>query len=262
MDTRPRRSWLKRLQDLLRPRRASDIPDALWLQTLADYPFLKYRSLDDLQRLRTLTLAFLDRKEFQVVGGLELTDTMAVAIAAQACVPVLHLGLDAYDSFVGIVVQPDEVRVRREWMDEAGVVHEEDQDLAGEAVPGGPVMLSWVDVQQAGEALDTGYNVVIHEFIHVLDAANGNLDGTPRLPDRTTHQHWQLVMAAAWRRHIRAVEQDRPTLIDPYGAQAIEEFFAVAAECFFTQGRALKANESALYEAFATYFQQDTALYC
>ena len=38
---------------------------------------------------------------------------MALAIAAQAVLPVLHLGLRWYDDFVGIVVHPDEVVARR-----------------------------------------------------------------------------------------------------------------------------------------------------
>ena len=73
---------------------------------------------------------------------------MAVTIAAQACLPVLHFGpgdqpLRWYDDFVGIVVHPDEVLARREVVDDDGVVHEYEEPLAGEAMPEGPVMLSW-----------------------------------------------------------------------------------------------------------------------
>lgn len=255
-----KRRWLARLSTTAAP--APELPDALWLQTLSDYPFLKHRPLNDLQRLRTLSAEFLGCKEFNPVGGLTLTDAMALAVASQACVPILHLGLDAYDSFVGIVIQPAEVRVMREWTDEFGIVHSEEQDLAGEAVPGGPLMLSWPDVQQGGDAMDTGYNVVIHEFIHVLDAASGPLDGTPRLPDRATHQRWQTVIRAAFERHVDAFDHDRPTLIDPYGAHGIEEFFAVAAETFFVQGAALLHTEPALYAEMSAYFRQDPARYC
>ncbi len=49
-------------------------------------------------------------KEFTGAQGLEVDDDMAVAIAAQACLPVLRLGLARYDGFVGIVVHPDEVQ--------------------------------------------------------------------------------------------------------------------------------------------------------
>ena len=34
-------------------------------------------------------------------------------------------------------------------------------------------MLSWTDVRDAGDSADWAYNVVIHEFAHVLDMADG-----------------------------------------------------------------------------------------
>ena len=43
--------------------------------------------------------------EFLAVNH-SIPDAMALAIAVQACLPVLHLGLDWYDDFRGIVVHP------------------------------------------------------------------------------------------------------------------------------------------------------------
>jgi Mlc titration factor MtfA (ptsG expression regulator) len=56
--------------------------------------------------LRRLTSLFLDRKEFTAVPPVRLTNDVVVAVAAQACLPVLHLGLQRYDGFVGIVLHP------------------------------------------------------------------------------------------------------------------------------------------------------------
>ena len=85
------------------------IPDALWQATLARFPFLTRRSAADLVRLRELATLFLAQKEFTGAGGLQVTDEMAVAIAAQACVPVLEARPRGYAGFVGIVVHPDAV---------------------------------------------------------------------------------------------------------------------------------------------------------
>ena len=126
------------------------IPDALWQATLDRFPFLKRRSAADLKRLREFATLFLAQKEFTGAGGLQVTDEMAVAIAAQACVPVLRLGLECYCGFVGIVVHPDAVAAQREVTDESGVVHEYVEELSGEAMEGGPLMLSWSDVAEAG----------------------------------------------------------------------------------------------------------------
>jgi MtfA peptidase len=60
------------------------IPDALWQLTLLRYPFLAQRSKDDLVELRRLSSLFLASKEFHGVGGFEVTDEVAVAVAAQA----------------------------------------------------------------------------------------------------------------------------------------------------------------------------------
>ncbi len=107
------------------------IPDQLWALTLARFPFLALRAGDDVQQLREMATLFLSRKEFTAPGGSPVTDEMAVAVAAQACLPVLKLGLHWYDGFVGIVIHPDAVRVRREHVDEIGVVHEFNEELVG-----------------------------------------------------------------------------------------------------------------------------------
>src|SRR6478752_5302264 len=155
--------------DWLRRRRAkSVIPDGMWQDVLARYPFLAQRPEAELQKLRQLAAQFLDVKEFHGANGLVITDAMAIAIAAQAVLPVLNLGLHWYDDFVGIVVHPDEVVARRTLEDEHGVVHLYDEVLAGETMEGGPVMVNWRDVQASGSTAATGYNVVVHEFIHKI----------------------------------------------------------------------------------------------
>ena len=200
--------WRAHRESRVLARRA--IPDDLWQLTLARLPFLARRSREDVIELRRLASLLLDRKEFHGTDGLVVDDAMAVCIAAQAVLPVLRFGLGPYDGFVGIVVHPDEVVARREVTDEHGIVHAYDEVLAGEAMDGGPVMLSWRDVAEAGESADWGYNVVIHEFAHVLDMGDGMADGVPPLPTaaargrknaagcRTHGRPWPAV-SAAWR---------------------------------------------------------------
>lgn len=236
------------------------IPDALWAAVLAAYPFLGARSPDDLADLRRLASLFLARKQFHGAQGLAVTDEVAVAIAAQACLPVLKLGIGAYDGFVGIVVHPDEVVAAREVMDENGVVHQYDEVLTGEAMGGGPVMLAWTDVLAAGETAELAYNVVIHEFAHVLDMADGEADGVPLLPTAAAREAWVQCIDAEYERFVERVDGgDEDTVLDPYGAEGVEEFFAVAVEAFFVAPAAMRGEHPALYALFAGYFRQDPA---
>ncbi len=235
------------------------IPDALWALTLARYPFIARRSEADRQGLRELATLFLADKEFAGMQGLEVDDGMAVAIAAQACLPILRLGLAQYDAFKGIVVHPDIVVARREVMDEDGIVHHYDEELAGEAMEGGPVMLTWRDVADAGDSAEWGYNVVVHEFAHVLDMRDGAADGVPLLADRAARERWLAVLVPEWDEFSVRVAVGEDTLIDPYGAEAIDEFFAVASELFFVDAATMRSEHPALYELLAGYYRQDPA---
>jgi len=237
------------------------IPDLLWDLTLARLPFLARRSADDLAELRRLSSLFLHRKEFHGIGDLEVDDAMAVCIAAQACLPVLRFGLAPYDSFVGIVVHADEVMARRSVTDDDGVVHDYDELITGEAMAGGPVMLSWRDVAESGESAAWAYNVVIHEFAHVLDMGDGVADGVPPLPSAAEREAWIAVIAADYEHFCDAVDAGRHTVLDPYGASSADEFFAVAAEAFFAMPNELRAEHPGLYGLLARYFEQDPASY-
>lgn len=251
--------WLKRLRRIGERRALSrrHIADELWLRTAAQYPFIAGRAAADQADLRQLSSLFLDRKQFSGAHGLVVDDAMAVAIAAQACLPILRLGLQWYDGFVGIVVHDDQVQVRRDFVDDAGVVHEFDDVLSGEAMQGGPVMLSWRDVAAGGESSHWGYNVVIHEFAHVLDMADGEPDGMPPLSSTAERKHWRMVLDASFARFRRRVDAGRKTLLDPYGAESPEEFFAVSSEAFFVAPRNLAAEMPAWYALLAGFYRQD-----
>jgi Mlc titration factor MtfA (ptsG expression regulator) len=237
------------------------IPETLWQLTLARFPFLQQRSRSDLDRLRRLATLFLAEKEFTGAHGLQVTDEIAVAIAAQACLPILHLGLVYYDSFVGIVVHPAAAVARREVTDPLGVVHRYDETLAGEAMDGGPVMLSWPDVAQAGETAQWGYNVVIHEFAHVLDMSQGHARHAPVLKSQRARVAWAQALNREYQRFCNEVDAGHSTLLDPYGAESPIEFFAVAAEVFFVLPLDMQEVHPALYGLLRSFFRQDPAAF-
>lgn len=244
----------------LRRRRAPPaLPDALWQSTLAAYPFLANRPDADRQRLRELAAGFLRDKQFHGAGGLVITDAIALAVAAQAVLPVLHLGLAWYDDFVTVVVHPGEVVAGRKEMDASGVVHAYDEVLAGEAMQDGPVMVNWHDVAQAGALAETGYNVVIHEFVHKIDMRDGHSDGCPPMPSKAARRAWLEVLEreyAAFREKVIVAERfggEAPWL-DDYGATSIDEFFAVACEAYFVNRERFALEFPPLVALFDGFF--------
>ncbi|MES2786499.1 MAG: M90 family metallopeptidase [Pseudomonadota bacterium] len=245
---------------LARRRAKRIIPDDLWTRVLARYPFISGRPPQELEHLRALTSRFLDDKEFHGANGLVITDEIAVSIAAQAVLPVLHLGLGWYDDFVGIVVHPDEVLAHRTVTGDDGVVHSYGEIVTGEAMEGGPVMLSWHDVAAAGESASSGYNVVIHEFIHKIDMRDGAPDGCPPLASKASRRAWLGVMQAeydAFREKVIVAERfggDTPWL-DSYGAESIDEFFAVACEAYFVNRPRFEAEFPALLPLLDSFFK-------
>lgn len=262
--------WLRRLRGTPT---AALIPQDLWRQALADFPFLAALAPEEEARLRALAAGFLADKEFHGAQGLRITDAMALAVAAQACLPLLHLApvrqaLRWYDDFVGIVMHPDEVVARRELVDEHGVVHHYDEVLAGEALAGGPVMLSWRDVADAGASAAQGYNVVIHEFLHKIDQRDGAADGCPPLAAGFLGTRSAGEARRLWLEHLRtAYDGFREQVIraerfgqatpwlDPYGAESVDEFFAVAGEAYFVNRQRFAAEFPTLLPQFDAFFR-------
>jgi len=97
-----------------------DIPSPLWESVLADLDFLQRRGAASDPGLRELCGRLLATKVMTGAGGLELTGTVQVAIAAQACLPILKLGIDWYRGWSGIVVYPSEYVARRRVSRRAG----------------------------------------------------------------------------------------------------------------------------------------------
>lgn len=272
--------WIKRLFSKEPPR----IPDTMWAHCLDQLPFLGTLPEGDLARLKAMSEMLLARKSFSGAAGFELTDEIAVLIAAQASLPVLHLTLDLYDDMSGIIVYPGSFIIPQTEVDEAGVVHEWHEPAAGEAVHGGgAVVLSWED---AADTEAPGYNVVIHEFVHKIDMRDGGANGCPPFL-REFHadiqpKHWKKTFSAAYDDFLAEVDARDARLpadfddaipehavlydglfgdlpIDPYAARHPAEFFAVASEAFFVLPQPLRKEYPDVYRLLSLYYRQDPA---
>ncbi|MGB5064620.1 MAG: M90 family metallopeptidase [Candidatus Competibacter sp.] len=244
------RSWLRRCR-LERTR----IPATAWWPAVAALPLADRLSPTERERLRDLATLFLHEKALEPAGGLELTPEMGPRIAAQACLPILNLGLDYYRGWSSVILYPEGFLARHEYTDPNGLVHSGHRPLIGEAWERGPVILSWADV--AASPAEPGYNVVIHEMAHKLDMLTGEVNGLPPLHRDMTVREWSRVFNDAYQRLCREVDRDQPTVLNPYAADSPGEFFAVISEAFFTAPDMVIDTYPEVYRQLLAFYRQD-----
>lgn len=191
------------------------------------------------ERLLQLTTQFLHGKTITPVAGLGLDEQQRAMLAALCCLPLLEFGEQGLHGWSQLIVYPDAFRVERSHMDAAGVLHEGHDELIGEAWDAGPVILSWADVLADCADPRAGFCVAAHEIAHKLDVLDGALDGTPPLP-RAWQREWARDFQRAYDALVETVEAGHATAIDPYAAEAPEEFFAVTTEYHFSDPDTLR----------------------
>lgn len=231
------------------------LAESLWRGAVDGHPILDGLSLAETHRLRELATLFLHEKIFEPVRGLELDETMRLAIAVQCCLPVLNLGLDWLEGWRTVIVYPGEFIRKREQSDGSGVMHEWEEVLSGESWRLGPLILSWPDVEASNHG--DGYNVAIHEIAHKLDLLNGEADGFPPLHRGMSPKAWSATFQTAFEDLNRRLDDGEYTVIDPYAAEAPGEFFAVLSEYFFAQPSVLDAEYPEVYRQLSAFYRQD-----
>lgn len=223
-----------------------------------------YGMLDDVERTELLAMVqvFLEEKQWEGCGGLELTDEIRVTIAAQACLLQLGLIHDYYRNVESILVYPTTVvtpEPRPGVFESMRAPVQDPVPILGQAFTHGPVILVWDAVLHGARHPEQGHNVVYHKFAHKLDMLGGAADGTPLLADRDQFAKWVSVCSREFLRLRSLAEKGQKTFLDAYGATSEAEFFAVATEEFFDRPLALQKHAPDLYNLLGEYYQQDPA---
>jgi Mlc titration factor MtfA (ptsG expression regulator) len=205
-------------------------------------------------KLEEDTAVFLAEKRFEGCAGQPITDDIRVTIAGQASLLTLGWKHYHFDRLKTILVYPSLYRDKR---------RREVNDLpsvrSGEAMGNESIVLSWRDALIDARGSRDGGNVILHEFAHILDMENGEMDGTPSLPFIEDEAPWTRTIEREMEQLRRQVATRRPTLLDPYAAESPAEFFAVAVESFFELAPSFCAAYPALYQGLSDYFVQDPA---
>jgi Mlc titration factor MtfA (ptsG expression regulator) len=112
------------------------------------------------------------------------------------------------------------------------------------------------------EALRLGFknesdkqNTAIHEFVHLIDKTDGEIDGLPKvLMDKQYALPWINLMNKEIDR-IYAGKSD----VNPYGGTNRAEFFSVISEYFFERPKLLEEKHPELYALLEKIFHQKMA---
>lgn len=203
----------------------------IWHSITQELEILRGLSAVEKAHLRELSTLFLHQKN--IIGiDIPITEAIRVTIAAQACLPILDLGLSLLADWSDIIVYPQAFHVSRDETDEVGVVHHHDRLLSGEAWTRGPVVLSWDDIQQDMGNARLGHNVIIHEIAHKLDMLDGSSNGMPPLHFQMAIPEWTAALSTAYAQLQQSLEHHHRVCINPYAATNPGEFLPYSANTF------------------------------
>ena len=234
------------------------IQHALWHEVTEELTLLHGLSAVQKAHLKELSTLFLHQKN--IVGiNLAVTDKMRVIIAAQACLPILHLGLSLLSGWLDVLIYPSAFYVNHDEIDSSGVVHQQTRLLSGEAWTRGPIIVSWEDVQRDMQNLTQGHNVIIHEIAHKLDSLNGKCNGMPPLHSTMAIAQWTATLSQAYEQLQQRLQHHQRICVNPYAASSPAEFFAVFSEYFFCAPDILQGHFSEVYQQLSLYYRQDPA---
>lgn len=232
-----------------------------WVAILEqNVPYYLCLSPGDQSKLQGLIQVFLDEKNFEGCGGLEMIDEIRLTIGAQACILLLGCPADFYPTVRSILVYPDEYEAQVNEELPEGTVIEGSEPHLGEAWSHGYVVLSWVDVLEDAADIHSGRNIVFHEFAHQLDNEWETVEGMPLLPEPFIYTEWKRVFNKEYATHVYNIDRKRPTLLDEYAAISPAEFFAVATEFYFEKPTELKRRHAELFRQLKLFYGWDPSL--
>ncbi|RFZ95708.1 peptidase [Mucilaginibacter conchicola] len=194
---------------------------------------------------------FLDAVRIEGVG-LEVNDTDRLMVASSAVIPIFKFKDWTYRNVTNVLLYPDtfDKDYQFEGGDERNIM-----GMVGSGYMNGQMILSRAALQKGFSKNNGKQNTGIHEFVHLLDKADGATDGIPEgfLPHEYIKPWVQMMHQEISK--IRAGHSD----IDPYAATNEAEFFAVVSEYFFEKPDQLQAKHPELYDLLSKTFGQDLA---
>lgn len=169
-----------------------------------------------------------------------------ILIAASAIIPIFNFPGWEYRNLNEVLLYPDSFSHEFEQQGEGRNI----LGMVGTGAMNQVMILSQFELRQAFTNETGKNNTAIHEFVHLLDKTDGEIDGLPEaLLDKKYIKPWLQLM----QQKIQDINQDESD-IDSYGATNEAEFFAVVSEYFFERPDLLKEKHPELFALLQQIF--------
>ena len=210
-----------------------------------------YRSLNDEEKIR------FEEKLKEFLGYVRINgvntiveDIDRLLVAASAVIPIFGFREWMYYNLREVILYPESFD-REEFL-----AYNNQRNTLG-MVGNGPmqrVMILSKPALHDGFANEMGKeNTGIHEFVHLLDKEDGDVDG---LPEALLNRKYAIPWLELMNENIKAINEGNSD-INIYGATNKAEFFAVASEYFFERPDLFKEKHEDLYNMMAQIFHQN-----
>jgi Mlc titration factor MtfA (ptsG expression regulator) len=203
------------------------------------------------RRFESQVAVFLQTVNIEGVGS-EITDIDRVLIASSAVIPVFGLGDWEYrDLLTNVILYPDTFDHEYQFEGNSRNI----QGMVGTGYMNGQMILSRPSLLKGFSPMAGKENTAIHEFVHLVDKADGATDGVPeQLMEHDYATPWLSLM----HKEIHRINEGHSD-INPYATTNEAEFLAVASEYFFEKPDQFKAKHPELYEQLSIIFRQKPA---
>ena len=220
-----------------------------WKAILSEYvPFYAALSLDKKTRFENDVLQFINHHKITAVDT-TLDEVTKVLVAASAIIPIFNFEHWNYPNL-------KEVLIFEERIESAN--HTDDNEILGmvtnDSFGDGVLLLSKQDLLNGFQIKTSKSNVGIHEFVHLIDKADGEVDGLPML---LMNPHLLHAWSESISQEINRIRHKGEKDIDAYGATSAAEFLAVISEYFFKRPQLLERKHPELYAILTQVFKQD-----
>lgn len=183
----------------------------------------------------------------------EVDDTTRLLVAASALIPIFGFRDWEYRNLGEVLIVPDAWQLPND-------PGKELRPLQGTLLGSVQGFQNHHYMRLSKASLEQGFrdgldrqNVGVHEFAHLLDEADGEIDGIPTatLPPELLRP-WTEVM----HREIAAIRAGKSEIND-YAGTNEAEFFAVVTEYFFEKPETLQEQHPELYDLLSRAFRQN-----